>query len=163
MDRVFTLGPTPQNVDVYLDGDKKFAYDTDHKTISVPWNGNHVIELRSPVGCCFSERIDVGPDRPLPPDNIIARKLKWKPARLTILTEPAAPRARVIVKDPGAGGAGTPAKVGDDVSIPFHPGDERTKEVEVDVDTGDSFTSERVSVHAGEQSSHLIKLVKPKN
>jgi len=159
---VFTLGPTPQNVDVYLDGDKKFAYDTDHKTISVPWDGNHVIELRSPAGCCFSEKIDVGPDRPLPPDNIIARKLKWKPARLTIVTEPLAIKARVIIKDPSTHGPGTPTRVGEDVSIPFQPSDERTKEVEVDVDTGDSFTSARITVHAGEQSSHVIKLVNSK-
>jgi eukaryotic-like serine/threonine-protein kinase len=158
LDRIFTLGPTPQNVDVYLDGERKFAYDTDHKTISVPWSGNHTIELRSATGCCFSERVDVGPDRPLPPENIIARKLKWKPARLIITTDPPAARARVIVKDPSSRGAGAPARVGEDVSIPFQVNDERTKEVEVDVDTGDSFTSERITVHAGEQLSHTIKL-----
>ena len=100
-ERIFTLGPTPQNVDVYLDGEKQFAYDTDHKTISVPWSGNHTIELRSPAGCCFSERIDVGPDRPLPPDNIIARQLKWKPARLIVTHRPAGARsARVMVQGP---------------------------------------------------------------
>ena len=157
-ERTFTLGPTPQNVDVYLDGEKKFAYDTDHKTISVPWSGNHTIELRSPAGCCFSERIDVGPDRPLPPENIIARKLKWKPARLFIALEPPAPGARVVVKDLSARGAGAPARAGEDVSIPFQPTDEHSKEVEIDVDTGNSFTSERITVRAGEQSSHTIKL-----
>jgi hypothetical protein len=162
VDRIFTLGPTPQNVDVYLDGEKKFAYDPDHKTISVPWAGNHTIELRSPAGCCFSERIEVGPDHPVPPDNIIARKLKWKAARLTIATDPPVPKARVIVKDPSGSGSGTLAKVGEDVAIPFNANDERSKEVEVDVDTGDSFTSARITVHAGEQSSHLIKLVTSK-
>ena len=160
VDRVFTLGPTPQNVDVYLDGEKKFAYDPDHKTISVPWSGNHTIELRSPSGCCFGERVEVGPDHPVPPENIIARKLKWKPARLTITTDPPVSKARVIVKDPSARGAGTLAKVGEDVAIPFQANDERSKEVEVDVDTGDTFTSARIIVHAGEQTSHLMKLVK---
>jgi eukaryotic-like serine/threonine-protein kinase len=158
LDKIFTLGPTPQNVDVYLDGEKKFAYDTDHKTISVPWSGNHTIELRSPAGCCFSERIDVGPDRPLPPDNIIARKLKWKPARLFLTLEPASSRARVVVKDANARGPGVPVRAGEDVSIPFQPTDEPSKEVEIDVDTGDSFTSERITIRAGEQSSHVIKL-----
>jgi serine/threonine-protein kinase len=157
-EQTFTLGPTPQNVDVYLDGEKKFAYDTDHKTISVPWSGNHTIELRSPAGCCFSERIDVGPDRPLPADNIIARKLKWKPARLYIALDPPAPGARLVVKDLSARGPGAPARAGEEVSIPFQPSDEHSKEVEVDVDTGDSFTSERITVRAGEQSSHTIKL-----
>ena len=157
-ERVFVLGPTPQNVDVYLDGEKKFAYDTDHKSIAVPWTGNHTIELRGPAGCCFSERIEVGPDRPLPPENLIARKLKWKPARITITTSPPTAKARVIVKDPSSHGAGAPARIGEDVSIPFQPNDEHSKEVEVDVDTGDSFTSERITVRAGEHSSHVVKL-----
>jgi serine/threonine protein kinase len=157
-ERVFMLGPTPQNVDVYLDGEKKFAYDTDHKSISVPWTGNHTIELRGPAGCCFSERVEVGPDRALPPENIIARKLKWKPARITITTSPPAAKASVVVKDPSSRGAGAPARIGEEVSIPFQPNDEHSKEVEVDVDTGDSFTSERITVRAGEHSSHVIKL-----
>ena len=158
-ERTFTLGPTPQNVDVYLDGEKKFAYDTDHKTLTVPWTGNHTIELRSPAGCCFSERIEVGPDRPLPPENIIARKLKWKPARLFITHRARRRRgARVMVKDLSARGAGAPARAGEDVSIPFQPSDEHSKEIEVDVDTGDSFTTERFTVRAGEQSSHTMKL-----
>jgi serine/threonine-protein kinase len=157
-ERIFTLGPTPQNVDVYLDGEKKFAYDTDHKTLTVPWTGNHVVEFRSSAGCCFGEKIEIGPDRPLPAENIIARKLKWKPARITITTDPAVPRARVMVKDPSARGAGTLAKLGEDVAVPFYPSDERSKEVEVNVDTGESFTSERITVRAGQLSSHVIKL-----
>jgi serine/threonine-protein kinase len=162
--RTFTLGPTPQNVDVYLDGQRKFAYDPDHKTISVSWDGNHLIELRSPAGCCFTEKIEVGPDRPLPPDDIIARKLKWKPARLTITTEPDAPRARVFVKDPGrrasgaSGAAGTMGRPGEDIAVPFYPSDEWSKEIEVDVDTGDALTTERVTVRAGQASSRVIKL-----
>ena len=87
-DRIFALGPTPQNVDVYLDGERQFSYDTDHRSLTVPWQGTHVIEFRSPSGCCFPERLDVGPDRPAPPDNIIARKLKWKPARLVVTISP---------------------------------------------------------------------------
>ncbi|HVX96741.1 MAG TPA: serine/threonine-protein kinase, partial [Polyangia bacterium] len=86
----FSLGPTPQNVDVYLDGKKQFAYDTDHRTLTVPWTedqGVHVVEFRSPSGCCFVERVEVGPDRPLPTDSVIARRLKWRPASLRITTE----------------------------------------------------------------------------
>ena len=59
--RTFTLGPTPQNVDVYLDGQRQFAYDPTHTTIAIPWNANHLLELRSPSGCCFVERVDIGP------------------------------------------------------------------------------------------------------
>src|SRR5665213_511222 len=98
--RTFTLGPTPQNVDVYLDGRREFAYDLDHTTLAVPWKSDHVIEFRSPTGCCFVERIEVGPDHPLPADAIIARRLKWRPARLLVTTDPASGSARVMVRDP---------------------------------------------------------------
>jgi serine/threonine-protein kinase len=156
--RTFTLGPTPQNVDVYLDGEKQFAYGTDHKSISVPWQGNHVIEFRSPSGCCFVEKIEVGPDRPLPPENTIARKLKWRPARLVITTEPELPRARIMIKDPSRSGAGNLAKPGEEVHVIFYPTDEPVKEVEVALDSGEIFTSERVTVRAGQRSSHVVKV-----
>jgi serine/threonine protein kinase len=156
--RTFVLGPTPQNVDVYLDGERQFAYDPDHKSLAVPWPGNHVIEFRSPSGCCFVERIELGPDRPLPPDNIIARRLKWRPARLLVTTEPEIPNARIIVKDPARGGKATPAKPGEDISVPFLATDEADKEIEIGVDTGDAFTSERVTVRAGQRLTHVVKV-----
>jgi hypothetical protein len=161
--RTFTLGPTPQNVDVYLDGKKQFAYGPDNKTLTVPWNENHVVEFRSPAGCCFVERIEVGPDRPLPPDAIIARRLKWRPALLHITTEPAAAKGtRIVVRDPGRGGAGTLARAGEDVDVPFAADDEGSKEVEIAIDAGDAFTSDRVTVRAGQRLNHVVKL-KPVN
>src|SRR5439155_2824179 len=63
--RTFTLGPTPQKVDVYLDGQRQFAYDPTHTSIAIPWNADHVLELRSRSGCCFVERVDIGPDHAL--------------------------------------------------------------------------------------------------
>ena len=36
--------------------------------------------VAQPRGCCFVERVEVGPDHPLPPDAIIARRLKWRAA-----------------------------------------------------------------------------------
>jgi tRNA A-37 threonylcarbamoyl transferase component Bud32 len=157
--RTFTLGPTPQNVDVYLDGQKQFAYDTDHKTLTVSWNEDHVVEFRSPAGCCFVEKIDVGPDRPLPPDAIIARRLKWRPAALRITTEPEAARgARIMVRDPHRGGAGTLARAGEEVDVPFFAEDEGSKEIEIAIDSGDAFTSERLTVRAGQHVSHVVKL-----
>ncbi|MDB4982224.1 MAG: hypothetical protein JWM82_2976, partial [Myxococcales bacterium] len=156
----FTLGPTPQNVDVYLDGHKEFAYDTDHKTLTVPWTGNHVIEFRSPAGCCFVEKVEVGPDRPLPPDGVIARRLKWRPALLRIGTDPVATGkgTRILVRDPNRGAAGTLARSGEDVDVPFFADDEGSKEIEISVDTGESFTSERLMVRAGQRQAHVVKL-----
>jgi serine/threonine-protein kinase len=157
--RTFTLGPTPQNVDVYLDGHKQFAYDTDHKTLTVPWTESHVVEFRSPAGCCFVERVELGPDHPVPPDEIIARRLKWRPASLRLTTEPDVGKgARIMVRDPSRRGAGTLAHAGEDVDVPFSPDDEASKEVEIAIDTGDSFTSERVTVRAGQRLSHVVKL-----
>jgi tRNA A-37 threonylcarbamoyl transferase component Bud32 len=157
--RTFTLGPTPQNVDVYLDGRKQFAYDTDHKTLTVPWKENHIIEFRSPAGCCFVEKVEVGPDRPLPPDEIIARRLKWRPASLQITTEPGlGAGTRIMVRDPNRPGPGTLARSGDDVDVPFFAEDEGSKEVEIGVDTGEAFTSERIKVRAGQHMKHVVKL-----
>jgi serine/threonine-protein kinase len=156
--RTFTLGPTPQNVDVYLDGKKQFAYDTDHKALTVPWTEDHVVEFRSPAGCCFVERVEVGPDRPVPPDDIIARRLKWRPAVLRITTEPAARGARIMVRDPRRAGTGTLARDGEEVDVPFFADDEGSKEVEIAIDVGDLFTSERLTVRAGQHLSHVVKL-----
>jgi serine/threonine-protein kinase len=158
----FSLGPTPQNVDVYLDGKKQFAYDTDHRTLTVPWTedqGVHVVEFRSPSGCCFVERVEVGPDRPLPTDSVIARRLKWRPASLRITTEPEVARgARIVVRDPSRSGAGTLARPGEDVDVPFAAGDEGSKEIEIAIDSGDVFTSERLTVRAGQRLAHVVKL-----
>jgi tRNA A-37 threonylcarbamoyl transferase component Bud32 len=157
--RTFTLGPTPQNVDVYLDGKKQFAYDTDHKTLTVPWTESHVVEFRSPAGCCFIEKVEVGPDRPAPPDEIIARRLKWRPAALRITTEPEVARGtRIMVRDPSRGGAGTLARAGEEVDVPFFATDEGSKEVEIAIDSGEVFTSERLTVRAGQHLAHVVKL-----
>ena len=156
--RTFTLGPTPQNVDVYLDGHREFAYDLDHTTLAVPWKSDHVIEFRSPTGCCFVERIEVGPDHPLPSDAIIARRLKWRPAHLLITTDPASGSARVMVRDPNRQTTPTAAHPGEEIDVPFFTDDDASKEIEVAVDTGEAFATEKIRVRAGERSRHVVKL-----
>jgi tRNA A-37 threonylcarbamoyl transferase component Bud32 len=156
--RTFTLGPTPQNVDVYLDGHRQFAYDLDHTTLAVPWRSDHVIEFRSPTGCCFVERIEVGPDHPLPSDAIIARRLKWRPARLLITTDPASGTARVMVRDPNRQTTPTAAHPGEEIDVPFFTDDDASKEIEIAVDTGEAFATEKIRVRAGERSRHVVKL-----
>ncbi len=156
--RVFTLGPTPQNVDVYLDGKRQFGYDLDHTTVSVPWDGTHVIELRSTSGCCFVEKVEVGPDRPLPPDAIIARRLRWRPAQLIVTTDPASAAARVLVRDPNRQVAASSARAGEEIDVPFFADDESSKEVEISVDADDAFTTETVRVRAGQRLKQTVKL-----
>jgi hypothetical protein len=156
--RTFSLGPTPQNVDVYLDNQRQFGYDVDHTKITVPWSGVHVIEFRSPSNCCFPERITIGPEQPVPADSIIARRLKWKPAHLVVATDPAGTATRVLVRDPARGGATTTARPGEEVDIAFFPDDDSSKEVEISADDGDSFSTERVRVRAGQRLKHVVKL-----
>ena len=156
--RTFTLGPTPQNVDVYLDGHRQFGYDLDHTTLAVPWKADHVIEFRSPTGCCFVERVEVGPDHPLPSDAIIARRLKWRPALLLITTEPASESARVLVRDLNRQVTPTAGHPGEEIDVPFFPDDDASKEIEIAVDTGEAFTTEKIRVRAGERSRHVVKL-----
>jgi len=156
--RTFTLGPTPQNVDVYLDGERQFAYDTDHRTLTVSWNASHVIEFRSPSGCCFVERVEIGPDKRVPAENVIARKLKWKPARLTVTTTPVDPNERIMVRDPARPERGTVLRPGEEANIPFSDDDEGQKEVELSIASGTGLTVEKLTVRAGERKTAAITL-----
>jgi len=156
--RTFTLGPTPQNVDVYLDGQRQFGYDVDHTKISVPWAGVHIIEFRSPSNCCFPERISVGPEQPLPADSIIARRLKWRPAHLVVTTDPAGATTRMLVRDLSRGGATIAARPGEEIDVPFLSDDDSSKEVEISADDGDAIATERVRVRAGQRLKHVVKL-----
>jgi len=156
--RTFTLGPTPQNVDVYLDGERQFAYDTDHRTLTVAWNSSHVIEFRSPSGCCFVERVEIGPDKRVLPENVIARKLKWKPARLTVTTTPADPTERIMVRDPARPDRGTVLRPGEEANIPFMDDDEGQKEVELSIASGAGLTVRKLTVRAGERKTAAIAL-----
>jgi hypothetical protein len=143
---------------VFLDGQRQFSYDTDHRTLTVPWTENHVIEFRSPAGCCFGERIEVGPDRPLPPDGIVARRLKWKPARLVVTTAPPDPGVRIMVRDTARPGGGSVVESGEETNIPFLPSDEGQKDVEVSVKTASGVETQRVTVRAGETKSVAVDL-----
>ena len=156
--RTFTLGPTPQNVDVYLDGERQFAYDTDHRTLTVSWNSSHVIEFRSPSGCCFVERIEIGPDKRVPPENVIARKLKWKPARLTVTTTPADPNERIMVRDPARPERATVLRPGEEANIPFSDDDDAQKDVELSIASNAGLTVQKVTVRAGERKTAAVAL-----
>lgn len=157
--RTFTLGPTPQNVDVYVDGEKQFSYDTDHKTLTVPWSGTHVVEFRSPSGCCFVERVEIGPDQPVPAENVIARKLKWKPARLMVTLDPPTPAAQIMMRDPERPGTGTVIEVGEEANVPFLASeDDGLKEIEIDVAHPRGLTTERLMVRAGQRSRLAVKV-----
>jgi hypothetical protein len=50
------------------------------------------------------------------------------------------------------------ARPGEEVDVPFFADDEPSKEMEIAVDTGDAFASERLTVRAGQRLSHVVKL-----
>ena len=73
-------------------------------------------------------------------------------------TEPASATARVLVRDLNRKLATTAARPGDEIDVPFFPDDELSKDVEVAVDAGDAFATDRVRVRAGQKLSHVVKL-----
>ena len=123
----------------------------------MPWAGVHTIEFRSPAGCCFVERVEIGPERPLPPDSIIARKLKWRPARLRHDRSPtrgAHDGARSASRLRGDRGP----RPGEEIDVPFSADDDASKEIEISAAAGDAFASERLRVRAGQRLKHVVKL-----
>ena len=92
--------------------------------------------ISQPVWLLFSGEADRRSGSAFPPENIIARKLKWKPARLIVTTVPPAPKVRIMVRDPGHPGSGTVVAPGEEVNIPFFPNDEGQKEVDVSIGCG---------------------------
>ena len=47
---------------------------------------------------------------------------------------------------------------GEEANIPFFPTDEGQKEIEVSIDSGDTFAAERVTVRAGERKTVTVTL-----
>jgi hypothetical protein len=154
--KTFSLGPTPQNVDVYLDGTRLFAYGPDHTELVVPWDRTHLVELRSPSGCCFAERVEVGPERPLPPDGVIARHLKWRPARLAVTLVPARSDARILLTTPHHEGRRAVVRPGEEATIAFDVEGEATQDVELTVDLNGRVITDHATVRAGQVTTHVI-------
>lgn len=80
--RTFELAPTPKAVTVFLDGKRIGEYGPQLAQIEVP-GGRHVVRFESPY--CFPKEVDVDDNEPA---GRLAARLRWKPARLTVKTEP---------------------------------------------------------------------------
>jgi tRNA A-37 threonylcarbamoyl transferase component Bud32 len=120
--------------------------------------GPHQIEFRSPSGCCFVERVEIGPDKPVPPENVIARKLKWRPARLIVTTQPPSSGVRIMVRDPARPERGTVVGPGEEANIPFLASDEAQKDIDVSVLASGGMFAERVVVRAGERKAVVVSI-----
>jgi hypothetical protein len=96
----------------------------------------------------------VGPQLFRPPGDHLFVKLDPKPARLQVLLEPPIPGASLLVRelsDAKAKPWHARALPGEKVLVPFDPGDEMRKSLEVVVFKGDKTTTNQVTtITAGE-------------
>jgi hypothetical protein len=81
--RIFQLAPNPKAVRVWLDGQPLGDYGPQLAQLAVG-AGRHVVRFSSPY--CFPQEIEIAPDAP---SGHLATRLRWKPARLTVHTDPA--------------------------------------------------------------------------
>jgi len=80
--RTFELAPNPKAVAVFLDGKRLGDYGPELDKVAVP-PGRHTVRFESPY--CFPRDVDIDDAEPA---GRLAARLRWKPARLTVKTEP---------------------------------------------------------------------------
>jgi tRNA A-37 threonylcarbamoyl transferase component Bud32 len=80
--RTFELAPTPKAVTVFLDGKRLGDYGPQLESLQVA-GGRHTVRFESPY--CFPKDVDIEDSEPA---GRLAARLRWKPARLTVKTEP---------------------------------------------------------------------------
>jgi serine/threonine-protein kinase len=88
--KTFTLAPTPQFVEVWLDGEKQLTYDVGSNKLPIPWDGrDHLVEFRN--DCCEPLQITVGPTRSQYAGDTLIAQLKPKLAKLRVRLKPPPP------------------------------------------------------------------------
>ncbi|HEY1585020.1 MAG TPA: hypothetical protein VGH63_04980, partial [Polyangia bacterium] len=80
--RTFELAPTPKAVAVFLDGKRLGDYGPELDKVAVP-PGRHTVRFESSY--CFPKDVDIDESEPA---GRLAARLRWKPARLTVKTDP---------------------------------------------------------------------------
>src|SRR5437763_298954 len=80
--RTFELAPQPKAVTVFLDGKRLGEYGPQLQQLLVP-GGRHTVRFESPY--CFPKDVDI-PDNE--PGGRLGARLRWKPARLTVKSDP---------------------------------------------------------------------------
>lgn len=155
--RTFDLMVIPQRTEVWLDGVRRFTFGPGNTRLRVEdWTREHLLELKSP--CCFPDSMLLGPGRV--PDDLdrIVRRLRPKPAHLTVELEPAPPGASILLET-ADGGWRAPATPGRMVLVPFEDGGEFVRTLRALVFVGESTTPAATStfeVRAGEDLRHVV-------
>jgi tRNA A-37 threonylcarbamoyl transferase component Bud32 len=155
-----TLGFTPARVEVWMDGKKAFDFGPLQNRIEIPWNKPHRLEFRND-SCCNRKEVAVGPELFRPPGDHLFVKLDPKPARLQVTLEPPLAGASLLIRelnDAKAKPWHARAIPGEKVLVPFDPGDEMRKSLEVAVFKGDKTTTNQVTITAGETRPVTIRV-----
>jgi hypothetical protein len=63
-----------------------------------------------------------------------------------------------VVSDPNRKVAATAGRPGEEIDVPFFPDDDSSKEIEVSVEAGDAFATEKIRVRAGQRLTHVVRL-----
>jgi hypothetical protein len=141
--RTFELAPTPKAVSVFLDGKRMGDYGPQLAQLSVP-AGRHTVRFESPY--CFPKDVDIDDGEPA---GRLAARLRWKPARLTVKTEPES--ADVLVD-------GSILRSGQqiDVTIPEISDGKKTVSVKV---AAPGFASQTLAVEVRANDQHVQSVV----
>jgi hypothetical protein len=62
------------------------------------------------------------------------------------------------VSDANRKAPATAGRPGEEIDVPFFADDDSSKEIDVVVDAGEAFASEKIRVRAGERLTHIVKL-----
>jgi tRNA A-37 threonylcarbamoyl transferase component Bud32 len=133
--KVYNLAPTPQYVDVYLDGQKAMTFDVGHSTLPVPLDGReHIVEFRN--DCCDPYPIPVGPNRPHYAGDTLIARLKPKIARVRVTVTPiqsTPPQVEIVEQPETPTSTHLPGIVGEEYPIPFDANGSFRKELQISV------------------------------
>ena len=155
-----TLGPHPPKVEVWMDGQKRFDFGPRQDRIMIPWDGPHTLEFRND-SCCNRKEVTVGPQVYRPPGDHLYVNLDPKPARLSVILQPARAEANILLREVGDSRPNpwrTTIRAGERVPVPFDVGDEMRKSLEIVVFLGDKTLTERVNITAGESRQVTVRL-----
>jgi eukaryotic-like serine/threonine-protein kinase len=141
--RMFELSPQPKAVSVFLDGKALGDYGPLLQHLAVP-AGRHTVRFESPY--CFPKDVEVDENEPA---GRLAARLRWKPARLTVKTEPES--ADVLVD-------GSILRSGQqiDVTIPDISDGKKTVSVKV---AAPGFASQTLAVEVRANDQHVQNVV----
>jgi eukaryotic-like serine/threonine-protein kinase len=161
--RVFEIRPTPAAVAVYLDGVKQFNFGPGGRKIAIPWDREHILEVKHLHDCCASEERRLGPGLEEPVDDVIRVVLRGKPALLTIDTVPPTNGGKVrldeLNPEEGRKAWRATAELGEEVRVPFGDDVDMLKRLQITVDVdGRPTRLKQLEIQAGEKKTAKVPL-----